>query len=130
MQIDHLDHLVLTVKDLAATCAFYTRVLGMEVLTFGEGRTALRFGDQKINLHVAGKELPLRAEWATPGSGDLCFITVTPVAQVVAHLKDCGVEVIDGPGPRTGARHVLESVYIRDPDGNLIELSNETATPA
>jgi len=130
MQIDHLDHLVLTVKDLAATCAFYSRVLGMEVLNFGEGRTALRFGSQKINLHVAGKELPLRAERPTPGSGDLCFITETPLARVVAHLKECGVEVIEGPGPRTGARHVLESVYIRDPDGNLVEISNETAASA
>jgi catechol 2,3-dioxygenase-like lactoylglutathione lyase family enzyme len=130
MKIARLDHLVLTVRDLAATCEFYSRVLGMEVVTFGEGRTALRFGSQKINLHVAGKELPLRAKVPTPGSGDLCFITEEPLEGVEAHLEACGVPIIEGPGPRTGARHVLRSVYVRDPDDNLIEISNETDTPA
>ena len=126
MKINRLDHLVLTVKDLAATCDFYSRVLGMEVATFGEGRTALRFGSQKINLHEAGKEFSPKAHTPTPGSGDLCFITEAPMQQVIAHLSSCRVEIVTGPGPRTGARHVLESVYIRDPDENLIEISNET----
>lgn len=126
MKIDRLDHLVLTVKDLAATCDFYSRVLGMEVATFGAGRTALRFGSQKINLHEAGKEFSPKAQAPTPGSGDLCFITKVPMHQVIAHLNSCRVEIVTGPGPRTGARHVLESVYVRDPDENLIEISNET----
>lgn len=127
MKIDKLDHLVLTVKDLAATHKFYSEVLGMEVVTFAEGRTALRFGEQKINLHEVGSNLHPRAQAPTSGSGDLCFITSVPMAEVIQHLKDCGVEIVAGPGPRTGARGVLESVYIRDPDQNLIEVSNETS---
>lgn len=125
MKIDSLDHLVLTVRDLEATVEFYTRALGMEVVTFGEGRTALRFGSQKINLHAVGREFSPRAEVATPGSGDLCFLTREPMEQVVAHLTACGVEIEEGPGRRTGAVHALESVYLRDPDRNLIEISNE-----
>jgi catechol 2,3-dioxygenase-like lactoylglutathione lyase family enzyme len=124
MEIARLDHLVLTVADIERTCAFYTRVLGMEVVTFGEGRTALRFGRQKINLHPADNIPGLVAGRPTPGSGDLCFITETPLAEVVAHLDTCGVPIVAGPGPRAGAIGKIQSVYIRDPDNNLIEISN------
>jgi catechol 2,3-dioxygenase-like lactoylglutathione lyase family enzyme len=124
MQIERLDHLVLTVADIARTCEFYTRVLGMEVVRFGEGRTALRFGQQKINLHAAGEIPGLVAEKPTPGSGDLCFITSLPLAAVTAHLQDCDVPIVAGPGPRAGAVGTIQSVYIRDPDHNLIEISN------
>ena len=94
MQIARLDHLVLTVADIGRTCDFYTRVLGMEVVTFGEGRTALRFGQQKINLHPADNIPGLVADKPTAGSGDLCFISETPLAEIVAHLKECGVPII------------------------------------
>jgi catechol 2,3-dioxygenase-like lactoylglutathione lyase family enzyme len=124
MQIDRLDHLVLTVADIARTCEFYTRVLGMEVVRFGEGRTALRFGQQKINLHPADNIPGLVAGTPTPGSADLCFITATPLAEVTGHLEGCGVPVVAGPGPRAGAVGTIQSVYIRDPDHNLIEISN------
>jgi catechol 2,3-dioxygenase-like lactoylglutathione lyase family enzyme len=124
MNIARLDHLVLTVADIDRTCAFYARVLGMEAVTFGEGRTALRFGQQKINLHPADKIPGLVAARPTPGSGDLCFITATPLAEVVAHLRECGVPIVAGPGPRAGAIGTIQSVYIRDPDENLIEISN------
>jgi catechol 2,3-dioxygenase-like lactoylglutathione lyase family enzyme len=124
MEIERLDHLVLTVADIARTCAFYTRVLGMEVVHFGEGRTALRFGRQKINLHPADNIPGLVADKPTPGSGDLCFITPVPLADVMAHLESCGVPIIAGPGPRAGAIGTIQSVYIRDPDQNLIEISN------
>src|SRR3712207_5184764 len=120
MKIERLDHLVLTVKSIEATCDFYSRVLGMEVANFGAGRTALHFGQQKINLHEVGKELDLRAGRATAGSGDLCFITSTPIAEVVNHIQACGVEIIEGPVKRMGATGSLESVYFRDPDDNLI----------
>jgi catechol 2,3-dioxygenase-like lactoylglutathione lyase family enzyme len=118
-----LDHLVLTVADIGRTCDFYTRA-GMDVTTFGEGRTALRFGQQKINLHPADNIPGLVADKPTPGSGDLCFITETPLAEVVAHLQRCGVPIIAGPGPRAGAIGTIQSVYIRDPDQNLVEISN------
>lgn len=124
MQIERLDHLVLTVTDIARTCEFYTSVLGMEVTTFGQGRTALRFGQQKINLHPANEIPGLVADRPTPGSGDLCFITMTPLAEVRAHLAQCGVPIEAGPGPRAGAIGTIQSVYIRDPDRNLIEISN------
>jgi catechol 2,3-dioxygenase-like lactoylglutathione lyase family enzyme len=124
MNIDRLDHLVLTVADIARTCAFYTQVLGMEVVQFGDGRTALKFGRQKINLHPADKIPGLVADRPTPGSGDLCFITEVPLAEVVAHLGRCGVAIEAGPGPRAGAIGEIQSVYIRDPDRNLIEISN------
>jgi catechol 2,3-dioxygenase-like lactoylglutathione lyase family enzyme len=124
MQIDRLDHLVLTVADIDRTCAFYTRVLGMEIVRFGEGRTALKFGRQKINLHPADNVPGLVADRPTPGSGDLCFITATPLAEVIAHLADCEVPIVAGPGPRAGAVGTIQSVYIRDPDQNLIEISN------
>src|SRR6516225_1795725 len=124
MNIERLDHLVLTVVDIARTCEFYTRVLGMEVVTFGEGRTALRFGQQKMNLHPADNVPGLVANKPTPGSGDLCFITEVPLAEVTAHLEQCGVPVVAGPGPRAGAIGTIQSVYIRDPDQNLVEISN------
>jgi catechol 2,3-dioxygenase-like lactoylglutathione lyase family enzyme len=124
INIDHLDHLVLTVASLEKTIAFYTNVLGMKVETFGEGRTALRFGDQKINLHEVGHEFEPKAHVPKAGSGDLCFIASSPLADVVAHLGACGVAIELGPVMRTGATGPIESVYIRDPDLNLIEISN------
>ena len=117
-----LDHLVLTVRDLDATCAFYARALGMTVVTF-DGRRALQFGRQKINLHEAGKEFEPKAVHPTPGSGDLCFIAAVPLVDVIARLAACDVPIVDGPGPRTGALGPITSVYFRDPDGNLIEVS-------
>jgi catechol 2,3-dioxygenase-like lactoylglutathione lyase family enzyme len=124
MKIERLDHLVLTVADIAKTCEFYEKVLGMETVTFGAGRTALSFGQQKINLHQAGKEFEPKAVRPTPGSGDLCFITSTPVAAVTVHLKKAGVAIEEGPVACTGATGPIQSVYFRDPDGNLIEMSN------
>ena len=121
--IDRLDHLVLTVRDIAATCNFYTRALGMEARTFAGGRHALHFGRQKINLHMAGHEFEPKAERPVPGSADLCFVTVTPIDAVAAHLTAQGIEIIDGPVDRTGAEGEMVSVYFRDPDGNLIEVS-------
>jgi catechol 2,3-dioxygenase-like lactoylglutathione lyase family enzyme len=125
MRLDQIDHLVLTVRDLAATVAFYTRVLGMEEVTFGQDRKALAFGTQKMNLHEAGKEFEPKAIHPTPGSADLCFLTAEPLARVMKHLQACGVDVLEGPIERTGAQGPLESIYIRDPDGNLIEISNQ-----
>ena len=124
MEIERLDHLVLTVADIDRTCAFYTRVLGMEVVKFGEGRTALKFGRQKVNLHAADNIPSLVADKPTPGSADLCFIAVTPLAEVMAHLENCGVPIVAGPGPRAGAIGAIQSVYLRDPDRNLVEISN------
>jgi len=124
VQIDHLDHLVLTVADIDRTCAFYTRVLGLEVVKFGDGRTALKFGRQKINLHPADNLPGLVADKPTPGSADLCFIAATPLAEVAAHLESCGVPIVAGPGPRAGAVGTIQSVYLRDPDRNLVEISN------
>jgi len=130
MKIDAIDHLVLTVADIDATVAFYTRVLGMEVVTFGAGgtadggRTALAFGRQKLNLHQAGNGFEPKAHQPTPGSVDLCLLTALPLAEVIAHLHTEGVAIEEGPVMRTGATGPIESVYIRDPDGNLIELAN------
>ena len=124
MQIDHLDHLVLTVADVDATLDFYSRVLGMRLVTFGEGRKALAFGNQKINLHQAGREFEPKAERPTPGSADLCFIVATPLGEVIAHLEAHRVPIVEGPVKRTGATGPIRSVYLRDPDFNLIELSN------
>lgn len=124
MKIDRLDHLVLTVRSIEVTCDFYSRVLGMQVVTFGGNRKALQFGRQKINLHERGKEFDPKAANPTPGSGDLCFITEVPLPQVMDHLQSCGVEIIEDPVRRTGAVGPIESIYLRDPDGNLIEVSN------
>ena len=119
-----LDHLVLTVADIDATCTFYGRVLGMRRVDFGEGRVALAFGAQKSNLHPAGNEFEPKARTPMPGSGDLCFITETPLSQVIEHLGSEDIEIIEGPAEKTGARGPIRSVYFRDPDGNLIEVSN------
>ena len=124
MKIDRIDHFVLTVRDLDATCEFYSRVLGMEAVTFAGGRRGLAFGIQKINLHPAGREFEPKAHRATPGSGDFCLITTVPLADVIAHLASCGVEIIEGPVDKTGATGALRSVYFRDPDLNLVEVSN------
>ena len=124
MNIDHLDHLVLTVSNIAATCEFYATALGMDTVTFGTGRQALLFGSQKINLHETGKEFEPKAHRPTPGSADLCFITNLPIADVVAHLQVHDIGIIEGPVKRTGAAGAIESIYIRDPDLNLIEISH------
>ncbi len=126
MKMDRLDHLVLTVKSIAATCEFYARVLGMDILTFGDNRKALAFGSQKINLHEFGKEVEPKAHRPTPGSADLCFITSIQINEVIEHLSRCGVQILEGPVKRTGAQGPIESVYLRDPDLNLIEVSNYT----
>ena len=124
MKIDTIDHVVLTVADLDATCAFYERVLGMQTITFGEGRKALAFGVQKLNLHQRGHEFAPKADKPTPGAIDVCFITRMPIPDVVAHLRSCNVDVLEGPVQRTGAQGPILSVYFRDPDRNLIEVSN------
>ena len=124
IRIDQLDHLVLTVASIEATCDFYTRALGMTVETFGQGRKALRFGDQKINLHQAGREFEPKALRPIPGSADLCFIAATPLEEVVVHLQRLGIAIEEGPVPRTGATGPIRSVYLRDPDQNLIEISS------
>lgn len=136
LQISHIDHLVLTVRNLKATCQFYSQVLGMTVVTFGEGRTALQFGHQKINLHLAGAELAPHASCPLPGSADLCLMLAPPLAtplagtkvtdplqHAIAHLQALNVPVLMGPVRRTGAIGPIESIYLRDPDGNLIELA-------
>ena len=124
MNILSLDHLVLTVKDIQASCDFYAEQLGMEVITFGDNRKALRFGDQKINLHQLGQEFEPKAAHPTAGSADLCFLTETPLDHIILHLGDCGTRVLEGPVVRTGANGPIISIYIRDPDNNLIEIAN------
>ncbi|MBX3065366.1 MAG: VOC family protein [Anaerolineae bacterium] len=123
MSIDRLDHLVLTVADIEATCAFYSRVLNMQVITFGNGRKALQFGQQKINLHQFHKEFEPKAAAPMPGSADLCFITSNLIEVVISHLRSQSVAILDGPVQRTGALGTIMSVYFRDPDGNLLEVS-------
>ncbi|KZE52215.1 lactoylglutathione lyase [Brevibacillus parabrevis] len=126
--IDRLDHLVLTVRDLEATCQFYERVLGMQVVTFGNDRKALHFGAQKINLHVAGHEFEPKAGQSSPGSADMCLIASVPLAAVIAKLASCGVDIEEGPVYRTGAAGLIRSVYVRDPDRNLIEVAEYVDT--
>lgn len=121
--IERLDHLVLTVADIARTVAFYQRVLGMRHEVFGQGRDALVFGQQKFNLHQLGREFEPKAQAPTPGAIDLCLITSWSMAQVSAHLQQQGVAIEEGPVARSGAMGSIESVYFRDPDGNLIEVS-------
>ena len=123
IELDRLDHLVLTVVNLEATCVFYTKVLGMTAVSF-DGRKALKFGHQKINLHQVGHEFEPKASRPTSGSADLCFISETKLQDVVAHLREAGVAIEEGPVNRTGATGEIQSVYVRDPDGNLIEISN------
>ncbi|MGM8850261.1 VOC family protein [Salinicola sp. V024] len=124
MKITQLDHLVLTVADIDVTCDFYVDALGMERVVFGEGRIALGFGEQKINLHRHGREFEPRADRPTPGSADLCFLSETPLEQVIIDLAAAGVTTIEGPVDRTGATGPIRSVYVRDPDDNLIEIAN------
>ena len=123
--IDHLDHLVLTTHDREACVDFYTRVLGMQLETFAGGRIALRFGNQKINLHERGREFEPKAHLPVPGALDLCFIASQPLDTVIAQLQASGWPIIEGPVERTGAVRRLRSVYLRDPDLNLIEISEE-----
>ena len=119
-----IDHFVLTAGDVDATIDFYTRVLGMTAETFAGGRRALAFGDQKINLHQAGREFEPKARLATPGSADFCLLSDLPVTEIALHLAAEGVEIIEGPVAKTGAAGALLSIYFRDPDGNLVEVSN------
>ena len=125
--ISHLDHLVLTVKDIQKTLNFYTQILGMKEITFGKNRKALLFGNQKINVHQVGSELTPHADSPQPGSADVCFISDVPIQEFIQHLKTQKVSIIDGPVERTGAVSKLVSVYFRDPANNLIEVSNLTA---
>ncbi|WP_051312855.1 VOC family protein [Sporocytophaga myxococcoides] len=124
MKISHLDHFVLTVKDLDISSDFYSEVLGMEKITFSGGRIALKFGNQKINLHLSGKEFEPKALKPLSGSADFCFISPTPIEQVVEELQEKNIPVLTGVVERTGALGRIRSVYFRDPDGNLIEVSN------
>ena len=125
LKLSALDHLVLTVANIDKSVQFYQQVLGMGVETFGsEGRTALTFGEQKINLHAAKSPFRPHAKHPTPGSADLCFITVQPLQEVDLWVIGCGVEIIEGPVTRTGASGKISSIYLRDPDGNLIEIAN------
>ena len=128
MKVRAIDHVVLTVRDVERTLSFYQRALGMTAIEFGEGRRALTFGEQKLNLHQAGREFDPRAAHPTPGAVDLCLLTDTPVDEVIAHLSRAGVPVELGPVAKVGARHPLRSIYFRDPDGNLIEVANEIAS--
>lgn len=128
MHMNNMDHLVLTVKDMAVSARFYHRVLGMDVVHFNGGRVALRFAQMKINLHQAGHEFEPKADQPTPGSGDLCFITTTPMAQVISELNAQNIPIMQGPVSRTGALGPIVSVYIRDPDQNLIEIANYLTT--
>jgi catechol 2,3-dioxygenase-like lactoylglutathione lyase family enzyme len=123
LTIDHLDHLVLTVADLAKTMDFYTKALGMQPVTFGD-RKALKFGQQKINLHQRGQEFEPKAAHPMPGSGDLCFIAKEPLEEVLHHLAHLSIPIEEGPVERTGAVGKMLWVYLRDPDDNLIEISN------
>ena len=123
MELDRIDHVVFTVHDIQATCDFYTRTLGMEVVTFGDGRKALRFGRCKINLHQVGSEFEPKAAHPLPGSQDMCLITTRPMHDVIAHLRSVGVPIVEGPVRRSGALGPIESVYLRDPDGNLVEVA-------
>jgi catechol 2,3-dioxygenase-like lactoylglutathione lyase family enzyme len=129
ISVDRIDHLVLTVFDLERTLDFYGRVLGMQPITFAGGRRGLAFGRQKLNLHQAGREFEPKALKPTPGSIDLCFATESPVAEVIAHLASCGVAIAEGPVKKTGALGPMMSVYFRDPDGNLVEVSNYAEAP-
>jgi len=121
--IDHLDHIVLTTAHTEQCIDFYTRVLGMKFERFGEGRMALKFGGQKINLHEKGKEFEPKAGLAAPGTLDICFIAAVRLEDVIARLAACNVPIIEGPVMKTGAQGPIRSVYVRDPDGNLVEIS-------
>jgi catechol 2,3-dioxygenase-like lactoylglutathione lyase family enzyme len=128
MRVQRIDHVVLTVADIDRTIQFYERVLGMTAVSFGEGRRALAFGDQKLNLHQAGNEFEPKALRPTPGAVDVCFTTDVPLGEVAAHLRSESVAIEFGPVNKIGARRALRSLYFRDPDGNLIEVSNEAGS--
>jgi catechol 2,3-dioxygenase-like lactoylglutathione lyase family enzyme len=121
--IKSLDHLVLTTRDAQQCIDFYTRVLGMKLESFGQGRQALRFGEQKINIHDKSTETDGYAAYPTPGSLDICFLADRPLDEVIAHLRAAGIPIELGPVQRTGARFALRSIYVRDPDRNLIEIA-------
>ena len=125
--IDHLDHIVLTTARTDECIDFYTRVLGMKLERFGQGRMALKFGSQKINLHEKGREFEPKATLAAPGTLDICFIASPRLEDVIARLAACKVPIIEGPVMKTGARGPIRSVYVRDPDGNLVEISEQAA---
>ena len=125
--IDHLDHIVLTTAHTEQCLDFYTRVLGMKLERFGEGRMALKFGGQKINLHEKGREFSPRATLAEPGTLDICFIASVPLEDVIARLVEARVPIVEGPVGKTGATGPIRSVYVRDPDGNLVEISEQAA---
>ncbi|APV52151.1 VOC family virulence protein [Betaproteobacteria bacterium GR16-43] len=127
LAIDRVDHIVLTCHDVDRTVAFYEKALGMQPVTFAGGRRGLAFGKQKFNLHQAGREFEPKALKPAPGAIDLCLITLTPLEEAIAHLKACGVTIIEGPVEKTGATGPILSVYFRDPDGNLVEVSNYRA---
>ena len=124
MKIESIDHFVLTVKDIKTTCEFYSKVLGMKIVTFNQGRVALKFGNQKLNLHEFGKEIKPSAIAPTPGSADFCLITQDSLASVIEHLHTCQVEIVEELVTRTGALGKITSIYIRDPDQNLVEISS------
>ena len=124
MHVDRIDHLVLTVADIERSVDFYQRTLGMARIDFAGGRVALRCGGQKINLHQAGKEFEPKAAYPAPGSADICLVIDIPVTQAIKQLRAQGVEVIEGPVERSGANGPIVSAYLRDPDGNLLEVSN------
>jgi catechol 2,3-dioxygenase-like lactoylglutathione lyase family enzyme len=128
--IDHLDHFVLTTARTEQCVDFYTRVLGMKFERFGQDRMALKFGVQKINLHEKGREFEPKATLAAPGTLDICFISAVPLAQVIARLGAARVAIIEGPVMKTGAQGPIRSVYVRDPDGNLVEISEPAAAAA
>lgn len=118
-----VDHIVLTTRDLHRCLDFYTRVLGMTLEHYGDQRIALRFGPHKFNVHPPGFDAGIKAQVPTPGSLDLCFLAAVPLDDVISHLDVCAIPIEEGPSVRTGARFQIRSVYIRDPDGNLIEIS-------
>jgi len=124
ISIENIDHIVLTVKDIQRTCKFYAEALGMNVVEFGKRRKALKFGKQKINLHEYGKEFELKTVSAAPGTADICLITETPISILISNLEKMGIDILDGPVERTGAIGKINSIYFRDPDGNLVEVSN------
>ncbi|MEX0281537.1 MAG: VOC family protein [Arenibacterium sp.] len=123
MKIDRVDHFVLTVASIEAACAFYSDILGMDIVEFAGGRKALTFGDQKINLHEKGREFEPKSAHPMPGSADFCLIAAGGLEAVVAHLTSKGITIEEGPVPRTGASGAIRSVYIRDPDNNLVEIA-------
>ncbi len=123
MHVNQIDHLVLTVRNIEATCEFYSRVLGMHVVTFGGGRKAMSIGNQKINLHEFGHEFEPKAAQPLPGSADFCLITDLTIDEVIQHLDRERITLVEGPVDRTGAQGAIRSVYVRDPDENLVEIA-------